>query len=188
MNIPEFKYFCNPIKNAEITDVKCQSCGADENCLEGEYFDCGDNVVSVCLDCLSKGKVTVNIPNFIKKRLMGHLKETGYVQNENQAEERAESLIDELSKNPPVPWIQYNDWPVCCGEFGRYLGEWGKEEIIKHAPDGNGKQYIISILDDFSRSKIDNVDYFWDDIDRNTVVYVFECIHCSKYIAICQSY
>lgn len=160
MNIPEFKYFNNPMKNAEFTDVQCQSCGADGNCLEGEYFDRGDNVISVCLNCLSKGKITVKIPEFVRKRLIVHLKETEYKQNKSQVKEKADSLIEELEKNPPVPWIQYNDWQVCCGDFVRYLGEWGKEEIDKHAPDGNGKQYIITILDDFSRNKIDNVDNF----------------------------
>lgn len=188
MDIQQFKYFSNPTKNAEIIDVKCQFCGADENCLDGEYFERGDDVISVCFKCLSKGEMTVNIPDFVKKKLVDNLKKNGCVQNEKQAEERAESLMIELKKNPPVPWIQYNDWPVCCGDFCIYLGEWEREEIIKHSPDGNGKQYIVSILDDFSRSKINDIDYFWEDIGGNTAVFVFKCIHCSKYIAVCQSY
>lgn len=183
-----FKYFRNVKNNAVFTNEKCQFCGSTENCLEGEYFDSDSDIVSVCIDCLSKGKISVNITEYLRTKLIEHLKETRGNRNMDQVEERAIELISELSKNPPVPWIQYNDWPVSCGEFCIYVGEWDKEEFIRQAPDGNGKQYVMSILDDFSRSKIVDIDIFWNDIGRNTAVFIFECTNCSKRIAICQSY
>lgn len=188
MNISKFKYYNNPGKDAIFTEKKCQFCGTDEHCLEGEYFERGDDVVSACLHCLSEGKITVYIPDYIIERVIKNLNELDKENKTHINKERGKNLAKELSKNPPVPWIQYNDWPVCCNDFGRYLGEWDKEEIVRNASDENVKQYFMSIIDDFSRSKIDNYDYLWDDIGKNTIIFVFECIHCSKIIAICQSY
>lgn len=188
MSVPVFKYFKNPEKNAVLAKTNCQSCDTSENCLEGEYFDQGGNIDSVCFDCLSKGKITVNIPDYIRNRIINHLNEMDIESKESSNEEKAKNLVDELSKTPPVPWIQYNDWPVCCNDFERYIGEWDKLDIIKNAPDENTRDYLMSILDNFSKEKIKDYDLFWDDIGNGTVIFVFECVHCSKIIAICQSY
>jgi uncharacterized protein CbrC (UPF0167 family) len=183
-----FKYFSNPLKNAEFTDEKCQSCGSDEYCLEGVYFDKGDEVTSVCLDCLKKGIVTVDIPEFIQERIKSHLHETFPSKDEKEIELLYHSLLRELERTPPVPWIQYNDWPVCCGDFMQYIGEWKREDFNNAAEDRNGKNFIISILDDFTKSKIDDVDVFWNDIGEYTAVFVFKCLQCDKLTAIAQSY
>ncbi|WP_280521317.1 CbrC family protein [Paenibacillus mangrovi] len=71
----KFKYFVNPEANAEFTEEVCQFCGATKNCLEGEYFDRGDEVTSVCFDCLIDGKIVVNIPEYLQKKLYSHLKD-----------------------------------------------------------------------------------------------------------------
>lgn len=188
MNMLNFKYFDDVIKNAEYSDDKCEICGSDEYCLEGEYFDHEEDIISVCIDCLRKGKVTVNIPDFIKERLYKNLKENETGLDETKLKQKLKSCVQELEKTPPVPWIQYNDWPVCCGEFARYMGEWDQDEINDNAPYGNGKEYIMNILDEFSKSKIDDIDEFWDDIGIDTSIFIFKCINCSKLIAICQSY
>ena len=188
MNNLKFKYFSNPIKNAEFTDIKCQICGTNEYCLEGEYFDCGDDIISVCLNCLSDGKEMVNVPEFIEKRLEKHLKAYENLSDEIKLDKKVKESMEELKKNPPVPWIQYNDWQVCCGDFVRYIGEWDKDEINKNALYGNGKKYILSILDEFSKGRIDDVEEFWDGIGVNTIIFTFKCIKCSKIIAVCQSY
>ena len=187
MSIPQFKYYNHPEVNAILTQVKCQSCDSEEYCLEGEYFDLGGSVESVCLSCLSKGKITVNIPNFIRNRIKNHLTGNGTASDES-SQERAHQLIDELSKNPPVPWIQYNDWPVCCDDFCRYLGEWDRSTVVEKAQNKNPQDYLMSILEEFSKEKIDNFDSFWNDIGNETAIFVFECIKCSKIIAVCQSY
>ena len=184
----KFKYFMNPEANAEFTEENCQFCGTKEKCLEGEYFDREDEVTSVCLDCLVKGETTVQIPQYLKDRLYTHLKNTFKEKSSEELKELFESTISELEKNPPVPWIQYNDWPVCDGDFMRYVGEWKQEDFNNVSQNGNGKDYILSILDDFTKSRIDDIDVFWNDIGNYTAVFVFMCIHCNKIIGVAQSY
>jgi uncharacterized protein CbrC (UPF0167 family) len=188
MKIQQYKYFDNVLKNGEFTDERCQVCATKENCLEGEYFDQDYDVISVCLECLNKGLITVNIPQFIKDRIYSQIENNLHGKSKENIEKTTNVLIEMLSKTPPVPWVQYNDWPVCCNDFARYLGEWNKDDIINKAPDGDGKKYLLSILDDFTKSKVDNIDILWEDIGKYTAVFAFECIECSKKIAICQSY
>lgn len=172
--INKFKYFDDPLKNAEFIDEEeCQSCGASSHCLEGEYFDLDEEVISVCLDCLQQGVIKVNIPKYIKDRI---------------ADIGKEEKVAELEKTPPVPWIQYNDWPVCCNDFTKYLGEWDRSDFEKHSNDGDGLNYLLNILDQSSKEKIESVQVFWEDIGHHTAIFVFECLRCSKKIAIPQSY
>lgn len=170
----KFKYFEDPFKDAEFIDEEeCQSCGSRKHCLEGEYFDFEEEVISVCLDCLMEGKLRVNIPDYIKDRVTGKEKE---------------EKVSELEKTPPIPWIQYNDWPVCCNDFAKYLGEWNREDFNNQSEDGNGLSYLLSILDQSMKGVIVDSQIFWEDIGNYTAIFVFECLCCSKRIAIPQSY
>jgi uncharacterized protein CbrC (UPF0167 family) len=175
--IPAFKYFHNPLHNAAFTDKECQFCGSHEYCLEGVYFDRGDEVESVCLSCLQAGDVTVNLPDYVIQKIAS-------VQDENSANESTETL----RRTPPVPWIQYNDWVVCCGDFGRYIGEWDRDKLIQESPDGDGMKYLISLLDEFSLIRVQNSERLWKSIGVDTAVFVFECLTCGKRKAVVQSY
>lgn len=168
-----FRYFNDPIKNAVFTDVECQSCGSKEYCLEGEYFDRGDEVVSVCLDCLMLGKITVDIPGYVKDKI-------------DEDKQRGKKIKD-LERTPPVPWIQYNDWPVCCSDFMCYLGEWEKEDLNNFS-NGDGKKLVFSILDNDTRNRINDEDVFWEDIGEYTALFVFKCTNCNRMKANAQSY
>lgn len=186
MIMKKFKYVEEPLKNAEMENGNCQICGEDKLCLEGIYFDNDDEVELVCLDCLQSGKIKVNIPSFLEERIYSHLFDLYPQYKKSEIEIKAKTLSEELSINPPVPWIQYNDWAVCCGDFAKYIGEWNKEDILKKS--SNGKEYIMDILDDFSKKKVEDIDAFWDDIGESTVIFVFKCIKCSKLIAVSQAY
>lgn len=169
----KFKYFNNVMKHAEFTDGEnCQSCNSSEYCLEGIYFD-QDEVTSVCLECLQDGIIKVNIPNYVLDRMNGPGKE---------------SKIKELEKTPPVPWVQYNDWPVCCNDFTKYLGEWEKRECDTFSNNGDGLNYLLSILEPSSKQKIQDVAIFWESIGNFIILFVFECLHCMSKVAIPQSY
>jgi uncharacterized protein CbrC (UPF0167 family) len=174
---PFYKYFENPLQNAAFTDQKCQICGSHEYCLEGVYFDRGDEVESVCLSCLQAGKVTVNVPDHVKQKISS-------VHDEKSANES----IETLRRTPPVPWIQYNDWVVCCGDFGRYIGEWNRDKFNQESPDGDGMKYLMSLLDEFSLSRVQNPELLWNSIGATTAVFVFECLSCGKRTAVVQSY
>lgn len=146
MKILQYKYLGNVLKNAEYTEEKCQICSSENNCLEGEYFDLGSDVTSVCLECLNKGIVTVDIPEFISDRIYSHLEDKLVLKSKEVIEKMTNQLIETLGKTPPVPWIQYNDWPVCCCDFTKYLGEWSRADINNNSIDGDGKKYLMSIF------------------------------------------
>ena len=99
-----YKYFSDVLKNGYFTETPCQFCGSSEHCLEGSFFDRDDNLVSICLNCFDKRKVSVDIPSYIADRV---------VKKQNEK-------VTELSFCPPVPWIQNNDWPVCCDDYMTY--------------------------------------------------------------------
>ena len=135
----QYRYFDNVFKNAKFTNEKCQVCSTSKNCLEGEYFDQGSAVTSVCLDCLDKGLINVNIPQYLKERIYSHIQGNFVNRNDN------------------------------------------------NSPDKNGKYYLMSMLDGFAKGKVKDIDILWDDIAQYTAVFVFECLECSKRIAIYQS-
>lgn len=65
-----YKYFRDVLKNGYFTETPCQFCGSSEHCLEGSFFDRDDNLVSICLNCFDKRKVSVDIccsPRKIRK-------------------------------------------------------------------------------------------------------------------------
>lgn len=188
MDVQRFKYFIDPQTNASFTDENCQCCGAEKNCLDGDYFDRGAEITSVCLNCLENGRITVEISEYIQKKLFSHLQDTFTQKNEEQLNELFKSILHELQKTPPVPWIQYNDWPVADGDCMQYIGEWGQEDFVNHAPDGHGKDYAMSILDEWTKSKIDDSHVFWDDIGNYTTIFVFKSVTSSTIVGVAQSY
>lgn len=38
--------------------------------------------------------------------------------------------VGELSITPPVAWVQSNEWPVCCDDYMKYIGEWEKTVLL----------------------------------------------------------
>ena len=60
-----YKYFSDVLKNGYFTETPCQFCGGSEHCLEESFFDRDDNLVSICLNCFDKRKVSVDIPSYI---------------------------------------------------------------------------------------------------------------------------
>jgi hypothetical protein len=63
-----YKYFSDVLKNGYFTETPCQFCGSSEHCLEGSFFDWDDNLVSICLNCFDKRKVSVDIPSYTANR------------------------------------------------------------------------------------------------------------------------
>ncbi|WP_289092012.1 CbrC family protein [uncultured Bacteroides sp.] len=170
-NMKQYDYFYNVEKNAVFTEKKCQFCGRNQNCLEGIYFD-QPNLKSICLSCFDKRLVGVDIPDYIKK----------------QVNKDSETKIDKLTYTPPVPWVQYNDWQVCCDDYMQYIGEWKQEDFIRESSDGNGVEYFRSLISKDLKNKVDDINVLWDDLGYDTVAFVFRCQKCNRKIVVCQSY
>lgn len=181
-----FRYFPNYKKEARFTDQPCEVCG-DRPCLAGVYFGITDGPEAVCLNCLVMGKVVVDIPTYLKNQLEESVKIVNPGWQEEQTKTYIGGVVEALSRTPPVPWIQNNNWPVHHGDFCRYLGEWSQARLAQEAPDGDGKTYLMSILE--APDEVGDPEGLWESIaDEWTAVFVFECFTCNKRIAIEQSY
>lgn len=165
----EYKYFLNVKEQAAFTEKKCQFCGNDDDCLEGIYFD-QDNIDSVCLKCFAEKKACVAVPDYIQKRIKYN----------------SHNKIEELKYTPPIPWVQFNDWQVCCDDYMKYMGEWEQEEFIKES--ANEIEFFKGLLDDDTLKKVDDINVLWEDLGYDTVAYVFKCSICGKRTVVCQSY
>ncbi|WP_342346120.1 CbrC family protein [Paenibacillus mangrovi] len=97
------------------------------------------------------------------------------------------SIIADIERNPPVPWIQFNDWPVYKGDFMQYIGEWSQEEFNNASPGGNGQDFVLSILNEETKSKINDNDVFWEDIGNYTAVFVFKSMDGNKMLELLKA-
>lgn len=171
INMEKYDYFINVKENAVFTEKSCQICGKNENCLEGVYFE-QPELKSICLSCLDKKKMGVDVPDYIKK----------LVHKDNVIK------IEKLKYTPPVPWVQYNDWQVCCDNYMQYIGEWQQEDFIREAGNREGIEYFKSLLCEDLKNKVEDISILWDDLGYDTVAFVFRCVSCDKRVVVCQSY
>lgn len=167
-----YKYFENAKKNGYFTEIPCQFCGATEHCLDGVFFQRHDDLISICLNCFDKKQIRVNIPSYLA----------------NQVSADRDQKVSDLSFCPPVPWIQNNDWPVCCDDFMVYIGEWEQEDFCNHSTDGDGLALLKELLIDELKNQVESYEALWDDLGYETAAFVFKCPNCGKVVVVCQDY
>lgn len=179
-----FRYFPEYEKWARFTNEDCV-CPNESRCLDGLCFDNPSVPEAVCLNDLVSGRFRVDIPDYLLVDLAKSVNHNYPDWPEDQAKAYSEHTVDELSRTPPVQWIQSNQWPVCHADFCRYLGEWDQSQLARNAPDGDGLTYLMSIVQDPVHDK----EGLWQSIDKKwTIIFMFECFTCSRVIAIDQSF
>ena len=186
-----FPYFPDYMKWAYFTDPPWLCCEDGETpCLVGTYFDGSEDLPDeICLHDLVTGKYRVDVPDYLEQALARSIQATFSDLAADEVQLRCSAAVAALSKTPPVPWIQSNAWPVCHGDFCQYTGEWNQEELTKHAPDGNGLAYLMTILVNLDTSPIANPAGLWDEIASGwTTIFVFQCFTCGKRLAQEQSF
>ena len=170
-NMADYKYFKNVEKNAYFTEVPCQFCGSKHLCLDGVFFE-KENITSICLDCFNKKRVKVSVPDYIQARVI----------------DNRDEKVNELQCNPPVPWIQSNDWPVCCDDYMVYIGEWEQDDFTSYSKNESGKDVLKKLISPELLNKVDSFDALWDDLGYGTATFAFQCKHCGKIVIVCQDY
>jgi hypothetical protein len=106
-----------------------------------------------------------------------------------------EALVQERTaelecRTPRLITWQSFIWPAHCGDYCRYIKEVGQPDLIKLAPDGNGPAFLAAHALD-----VDDLEYaqeIWEGIrpdspidnhtDFSVGVYLFQCLHCQRYI------
>jgi uncharacterized protein CbrC (UPF0167 family) len=87
------------------------------------------------------------------------------------------SMMLELLRTPGYSSIQGETWFFCCKAPMIYVGEWSRQKFSEMAPDGNGRAFFDSVVQDASGG-------LWDDtLGDTTGIYVFRCAACQKYKA-----
>lgn len=167
----KYKYFRNIKDFVEFTNEPCQFCGSTEDCLEGIYFD-NPEISTVCLKCFEQEKAKVIISDYLRNKIKSDMT----------------IKVKELEYTPPVPWIQYNDWQVCCDDFCQFIGEWRRSDFETAAESENPIEFFKSILCTQTLSLVDDINVLWEDLGKGTAAFVFRCIKCDKKIVVCQSY
>lgn len=182
----EFKYVHDYTTTATFSDQPCEFCRSKE-CLDGVYFHTEEAPEVVCIDDLRSGFVRVEVPEDLVNRLEKATRAAYLAWSDEEVARHVRAAEDELSKTPPVAWIQNNLWPIHHADFCRYLGEWGQARLSSEAPDGDGQSYLMSILID--PEEIGDPHGLWESIgDEWTAVFVFECLTCHQRCAVEQSY
>ena len=96
--------------------------------------------------------------------------------------------VGELSITPPVAWVQSNEWPVCCDDYMKYIGEWEKTDFINQSSHEEYIDYFKELLDKKMIERIDDIETLIEDLGYDSVAYAFRCICCNKVTIVCQNY
>ena len=167
-----YKYFEDAKKNGYFTETPCQFCGSHDFCLDGVFFQRADDLSSICLECFDKRRINVDIPSYVACKV----------------EDNRNKKVTELGFCAPVPWIQNNDWPVCCDDFMIYIGEWEQEDFIAHSTNGDGLSLLKELLIDELKDNVESYDALWEDLGYETAAFAFKCPKCGKIVVVCQDY
>ena len=195
MSKVSYKYFLQPHNFSTYTGEPhlCDLCGTEQAGYKGPFYGL-KQIEFVCEDCLVDGRLA-EFNAFTNEGNIGELrkqiKEIHPEFSETDLEEIVKDRDFELLHRTPhvVSWQDFF-WPVHCGDYCCFLKEAGKLDLIPIAPDGKYHLLFNDIDDEGFR-------YFWEGIrqdspkDNSTAysigVYLFQCLHCQKYIVLNDS-
>jgi hypothetical protein len=137
-----FRYIADSALDAHrITDVVCPICGQVGDVFRA-YADAvipGEGSVDIseaCANCIRHFERDWVSPLDNEKRLPAFFKAIPGLSKE-EVRARLDAIILELRRTPRLPcFIQFDDWPFCCGDVVEYTGEPSKTEAEMLDRDG----------------------------------------------------
>ena len=145
-----------------------------------------------CLDCLKNG-----VYRFAHYTELGSIRKNGFNQhvpgNPTLSEEIvfktfplpsgfSEGSIDQLSRTPPTPYWQEENWLIHCNDFMVFQGIWEPEDFEKNSNDGHGvtlfKEMVGDSWDTYIGTDVDNP--YLSDLLEGWLMRSFKCKHCTK--------
>lgn len=178
----------NPLDADDKKGAKCQSCSRP---VPFPRVSGSDQLVA-CYQCLRSGKaaltkdtvlgmvhwedvqrgLTHGVPGLKTTDFETVSKEDGWV----AARVPIEDLL-ELVRTPTYSTIQGDRWQFCCRRPMTFIGEWGRDDFDRNAPDGNGEALFQEIVQHV-------VEGLWEDrLHDVTGIYVFRCKQCGRLTA-----
>ena len=129
----------------------------------------------------------VSIPDYLIARLNQSVQIAHPTWTSEQISGHVSTRLEALSRTPPIPWVQNNDWVICGDDFAYYLGERTQEDLNAMAPDGNGLAYLAQLID--APETVGKWQNVWDAIEAEwTTVFLFLCPQTGAYHAVMQSF
>jgi uncharacterized protein len=191
-NESPFKYFLRPhhFSTYSNTPQKCYFCGHLTAGYKGPFYG-AQEIEFICEPCLLQGRLAeagASTNDGIITALIQQLAQQHPELSDLERETIAQARNDELSHTTPAPetW-QYFVWPAHCGDYCRYLKEAGKPDLIAAAPNSDPR-----LLFEASNEFNEKFNEWWEGVrpdspQDNSIaysmgVYLFQCLHCQKYI------
>jgi len=189
MNTPPspLRYFRDPHHFSSYSEAgeECPFCGLERAGYGGVFFgesDCD----FVCEVCLLDGKLSENDLTTNEGCDLDLLRERPDLTALEAVALTRERTTELEQRTPAVMAWQPLLWPAHCGDFCCFIKEAGQLDMNRLAPDGNGRAFFESHLDEPGRADI------WDTIrhdapEDNSVgcsvgVYLFQCLECGEYL------
>ena len=128
-----FKYIDDAILPMYAKADECFACGEFRNVflLLGEFIIDGEEVYAevACGECIQNYEMTNygrnETENSIRQKIDMHY-EKGKL-SEEERQKKTKEIFCEYKATPRLPnFIQYDDWPFCCGDFAVFIGDAGQ--------------------------------------------------------------
>ena len=172
MALPDFRYHPNPIESCSIieSDEECACCGQSRGYLyAGPVYSIRDLADAVCPWCIAEG---------IAHRRFG----ATFVDEIAFQSKIPDPVRCEITQRTPGfnSW-QTEQWPCCCGDATAFLIPAGIAELREQsALEGFALQHIVyemGISGGAAKHLLESLDR-----DFGPTAYVFQCLHCRRYV------
>ncbi len=173
--LPVFRYHPDPVAtgSVEASESPCLACNRIRGYIYvgpaySEKFDYLSG--SICPWCIADGSAA--------KRFGASFADSGLM------DDVADEVREEIGERTPGfdAW-QQEQWLTCCHDAAAFLGIAGAAELKKQFPDA-----IPAVKDclanDYDLSG-EELDEYFDGLskDGQPTAYVFQCLHCQRYLA-----
>lgn len=187
--VPDFRYFPGyAAENIEgESEERCAFCGANR-ILTGAVEAPSGELTEACLTCFLAGKAVAGEPDTV-----GDLAKNVAAAHPDWTPDECATYIaerrTELSRTPPVPWIQENEWPVCGDDFAVYLGEWTQERLIAETGSEAAARAKVEALarQTFVNISDESLAIAWQGLVNWWAVFAFRCAGEDREILVVQT-
>jgi uncharacterized protein len=179
MTLPNFRCYPDPLASGSIEASQsiCACCGKARGYVyvgatygEEDDFDC------ICPWCIADGSAHA--------RLKVEFNDPGGVGGYGLWEAVPQAVVDEIAYRTPgfISW-QQGQWPTCCGDAAAFLGNFGYPELVQL-----GEEAVEAIRQSAADFEGD-ADIYLHALRKNgsPAAYLFQCLHCKKYLGYSDS-
>lgn len=177
-----FRYFPDYPVGAPLEAPACALCGASP-AIPGQWLAKDDDGTrrDACAECVAIGNTHADVPSWIERDLLASVE----AQHPDWSIEKRSSYvaarIAELSRTPPIAWIQDNEWPVCGDDFAAYVGELTREGLERQyggiVPGKAALRRIIEQERPAWTKDEETLDWQWSELGNFLAVFVFRCLN-----------